>query len=223
MAGGLDFKDARNLENRNASHAKTSIYPLGVLKTSSLAPRAEPPTLPVPGFWFPRGGIKSLKTRKKTIFWASVFWSKFRPLAGTPKIDVSGVPGGSRGAREYRFGVILGVFGGLSGLVFLDVFLLRFLDAFSSIFAILRLLLRFWEFCRIGLGHCILRMILHIRTSPRTLLCKIFQHRVVHKTLVFLTRFCKRKSSKNMSETRFSPNLQKIASWDPSWTPKSSP
>ena len=142
VAGGLDFEGARNLENRNAFHAKTSIYPLGVLKTSRLVPRPGPPTLPMPGFWFPRGGLKSPKTRKKLIFWASVFWSKFRPLAGTPKIDVSCVLGGSRGAREYRFGVIFGVFLGLFGLVFLDVFLLRFLDVFPLIFAILQWLIR---------------------------------------------------------------------------------
>ena len=68
VAGGLDFEGARKHENRNTSHAKTSIYPLQVLKTSSLEGSREPPTLPVPGFWFPRGALKSPKTRKKSVF-----------------------------------------------------------------------------------------------------------------------------------------------------------
>ena len=51
MAGPPPARRPQNLENPSMSHAKTSIYPLRVLKTSRRVPRPESPTLRVSDFW----------------------------------------------------------------------------------------------------------------------------------------------------------------------------
>ena len=220
VSGGWNFQDGRNPENRNAFHAKTSILLLQVLKTPRLGARGshQPPWRC--GVLVFQGGLKPPKTRKKIVFFAAIFWSKFRLPAGTPKIDVFCVPGRLRRARDSYFEWIFRDFWDLAGCVSLHGGVTRFSDVFSSILPVPRLLLRFLPFCRIGLRTCILRMILRIRTLLRTLLCETFLCEWCPESHVFSTLFLKRKSFEKLSETRFSPIRLKFASWTPCWNPK---
>ena len=154
MAGGLDFKDARNLENRNASHAKTSISPLRVLKTSSLETRQKPPTLPVPGFRFPRGGPKIAQDAEKTDFLRLRFLVEISIPRRDPQNRRFWRPGRVPGCPGVPFWSHFGCFGGSLRSCFSRRFFAPFFGRF------------FVDFCNSSVAASILGVLPH---RPRTL------------------------------------------------------
>ena len=100
-----------------------------------------PPTLPCRNFGFPGGGPKIAQVATQTRFLGLHFLVQISSPRRDPKNPRFAPPGGGlRSARGYFFGLIFVVFWGLGGVGSRDVFSTRFLNVFSSFFALLWLL-----------------------------------------------------------------------------------